>query len=63
MNWINVKDKLPNPGKNVIFFDGKHVLCGYLSFDVEEKICWGSEDGWYEMEATHWMELPKPPEE
>jgi len=63
MKWIKIKDKIPPSGKNVILFDGKHVFCGYWTYDMEENICWGNEDGWYENDATHWMELPKPPED
>ena len=69
MEWINVKDKLPPEEENVILFDGSIVFAGNFHV-VHNEPYWGNQGcdgicyGWYEKDAvTHWMPLPKPPEE
>lgn len=61
MEWISVKDRLPDNNDEVLMFIcGVHVL-GYVDIngewynDVDEKEFSGS--------VTHWMPLPDPPKE
>jgi hypothetical protein len=60
MEWINVKDKLPQEKENILsyrHYDGWIVICYYnenrrfmLEPDTEAYL------------ITHWMPLPNPPE-
>lgn len=62
MEWINVKDKLPEPLKD--------VLCTFNNGRYEPKIvdrAWMFYDGSWPYEeiygkVTHWMPLPEPAE-
>ncbi len=70
MEWINVKDRLPEKGKNwettfcLIYAKGGGILV--RPFDSYHN-CWNDEDDDdYECDAvggliTHWMPLPEPP--
>lgn len=64
MEWISVKDKLPNPHKQkvlVALSDGTVTTAtdwidwpdGTVSFEIIPKESW--------KQATHWMPLPVPP--
>lgn len=58
--WISVLDRLPRCGDRVIITDGVFVCEAFLSIShkwVRNGI------GWIESEITHWMPMPKPPEE
>lgn len=59
MNWISVKDKLPDTTENVLCCNVRNetIMTGlYIKFK-EGGGRWGSTvDG-----LTHWMPLPKPP--
>ncbi len=70
MDWVSVKDKLPEENENVILFDGSEVFCGNFFFGKENRICWGIQacDGicygnYKKDEITHWMPLPNPPKD
>ena len=62
MEWISVKDKMPQPDKYVL---------GYCSYgeDNYEVVCWSSRYNefhhglGYSMPVSHWMPLPEPPKE
>jgi len=64
MQWISVKERLPENGSRVIAFDGNKVLP--VDFSIYE---WGhnfNELDYYdytEFYATHWMPLPDGPKE
>lgn len=62
--WISVKDRLPEQGKNVLVFalspaiKTKEIVIDRLE-DGENKLVWMYTHGWYTV--THWMPLPEPP--
>lgn len=53
MDWINVKDALPETGKQVLTFSTIKVMT----------ICTRKSPYWNDKSwlITHWQELPKPP--
>lgn len=68
MEWISVKDKLPEWGQRVLLFDGE-IKTGFF-YKWRRKTGWLCElDCWadgYDFEAdetvpTHWAHLPEPP--
>jgi hypothetical protein len=66
MNWISVKDRLPDFGKEYIFFTGKQEVTVGSVFAHEEAggYAWISDSLSEKIEiARYWMELPKPPED
>ena len=74
--WINIKDKLPEKHQKVIIADVGHgeiysvagaiyINDGYFSVDdsgLEAKNFDGGACIILDMDITHWMPLPKPPE-
>jgi len=70
--WISVKDRLPEEDLPVLVYgqvlnDPAETLGVRRRYngDQEWKHTWESEDGFIyrEDDVTHWMPLPKPPEE
>jgi hypothetical protein len=53
--WISVKDRLPEHGST----------CLIVTTKKEEgiSIAWFEKAYWSKWDVTHWMPLPKPPEE
>jgi hypothetical protein len=72
--WISVKDKLPEIGKEVIVFSPRSnqgkgrvtALSRYIRYEGAVDFYWDNSYGGrnvYVQEAiTHWMPLPKPPQ-
>ncbi|GAG11897.1 unnamed protein product [marine sediment metagenome] len=66
MDWISVKDKLPEDCKNVLCYI-KDIECKFYG----EGYYYESIKHWYlrktrtngNYEVTHWMPLPEPPKE
>ncbi len=58
MNWISVKDRLPEEGYYLVFIKNpgpfKYIYVAYYYGDNEWNV-----DG----EVTHWKPLPEPPKE
>jgi len=63
MDWIRVKDKLPEEGTYLTY--SQDNVCATASFhkDREQtKRCWWvAGDGYSIDDVTHWMPLPKSP--
>lgn len=63
MNWISVKDKLPEDDKLVLVY----LTSNYFDLLKREKDClWHDSYGALECSdasITHWMPLPEPPED
>lgn len=61
MEWISVKDRLPEPKKIVLLcLRNRRIICGELHADKRGWHVWG---GVYVLGAvTHWMPLPEPSE-
>lgn len=56
MNWISVKDRLPNFEQTVLAYSGEELGIGFAYLDGDGK--WYGDCG----DVTHWMPLPAPPE-
>lgn len=67
MNWISVKDRLPDNEKTVLIYD---VRCRII--EIAYRVSTGNKElgivwfypenkGCTEDEVTHWMPLPEPP--
>lgn len=67
MNWISIKDKLPDDdllfSQDIIIFDAlRGVQAAGVMEEREGKLLFKGCMQKYD-EVTHWMPLPKPPEE
>ena len=63
MEWINVKDRLPEDLEDILFFDGKDIFKGHISKSyMDEFHTWVSVSGNGIYDVTHWMPLPEPPQ-
>jgi hypothetical protein len=64
MEWIRCEDKLPDEGVYVLTYWKNHdeYRLDYIIHDEKDKFwaCVLDDDGNI---VTHWMELPKPPED
>lgn len=63
MEWISVKDKLPEKEKNVLYCDIEtEIYLGMLIDGMDKEIYWSHYDYLEDHDITHWMPLPNPPE-
>ena len=71
MNWISVKDKLPEQGQEVLaaeYWDNGR-FCGMMSLEYkdgkfhDERLMVHADGGdtYLSIEPTHWQPLPEPP--
>lgn len=62
IEWVSVKERLPEPGERVLATDGGFVGEGYVSH--YNKWCRSNGMKWdmFRTEVTHWMPLPAPPD-
>lgn len=58
--WIGVKDKLPKDDEYVLTYDGYSICTACIFYWEEGNPVWMSPPA-PPFEATHWMPLPKPP--
>ncbi len=63
MEWISVKDRMPEKDKPVLTFDGTYFEVLEYWYDEDLKKIWMNPPNGPTDSVTHWMELPKPPEE
>lgn len=72
MEWISVKDRLPEPGKYVAMHDDREGSYDIATLDSvtvngkEVEQVWWIQNGssWVELDwFTHWVPLPEPPKE
>lgn len=66
--WISVKDQLPPPQTEVLWWNRTAHQAGvssweYMSHCNDTMIYWGDAGNVSIKNFTHWMPLPKPPEE
>lgn len=67
--WISVKERLPEIGKNVLVCFGNGDMAVAFLFDTDEDLTlWRAvtDEGWTcdcDAEPTNWMPLPEPPKE
>jgi Protein of unknown function (DUF551) len=59
MEWISIKDHLPDKKQEVICFDGKEVFSG-VEYSEKYGFEW-MDYGYSPINITHWMPLPKAP--
>jgi len=61
MEWIEVKDRLPEEDQRVIYWF-EHTGVHYGKFTMTEHgACFYGPGGWLTDDVTHWMPLPDPP--
>ena len=63
MNWISVKDRLPEDDKKVLCYEIGNSI-SIMTFDLERKQFMplkGSGRWISKVYVTHWMSLPEPP--
>ena len=67
MNWISVKDYIPELMKDVLVYDASKetMAIGSLWKNGEGKYFWKDSSGWMLSidSVTHWMLLPELPKE
>lgn len=68
MEWISVKDRLPDEGQFVIMYFARQN--GYNIGDYKLANTWQGKklkfvpfNSWWDDAVTHWMPLPEPPKE
>lgn len=63
MDWISVKDKLPEKDISVLTFDGTYINVMEYWYDEDGKQVWFNPPSPPSDNITHWMPLPNPPKE
>lgn len=64
MNWISVKDRLPDDDREVLAFDGEYVFIAHFEGDGWVVYVQAEDDCLYQqsVKVSHWIPLPEPPE-
>lgn len=70
MNWISVKDKLPDNLERIVVTNGSSVYAGRFyegpdNFCLDDGVIFESEGKYSNLQDnyTYWMKLPKPPKD
>lgn len=71
MEWISVKDRLPNDCESVLLYSkGFDIISGYLVYDLDGEPIRYTVNDWDESESTvsldsvtHWRPFPEPPKD
>ena len=71
MEWISVKDRLPEPDENVFIYATRWEVKGYVVGITRRYRYTDGRETWVEpfpgfeltYHITHWMSLPEPPKE
>ena len=65
MEWISVKDRLPEPGRYVACIAKRNPFSRFMPMVARiEKNGWANPiTEQYISEATHWLPMPEPPKE
>jgi hypothetical protein len=63
--WINIKNKFPEPMDLILLFDGKEINTGWLSYfdDYDNPVWFYNHVAGRVYNVTHWMNFPLPPKE
>ena len=67
MNWISVKDRLPEDERTVLVYYNFGDKCKISFYETLAYYAFDPEPHWQHegtgLKVTHWMPLPEPPEE
>ena len=64
MEWISVKDKLPNQNELVLCYSSSEgVISDSLYSKIGSEIWFNGNKESYRNDITHWMPLPEPPKQ
>ena len=65
MNWISVKDRLPDVGKEVLTYGSDGIKADSYAFQstISDKPVFEGDHNEYNYGVTHWMPLPEPPKQ
>lgn len=68
MEWISIKERLPDKGADVLMWFESNMTVGFWHDTDESHIFWCAftDEGYYtdcDSEPTYWMPLPEPPKE
>lgn len=62
MEWISVKDRLPEVDQGILLYWNDDICTGYLTkYGNDFIFCDGFTDDYEKEFVTHWMPLPEPP--
>jgi Protein of unknown function (DUF551) len=63
MEWISVKDRLPNMGIDVLVYSKDRIFHAWWDNISSSHDWYDIQNTWIIEDVTHWMPLPKKPEE
>lgn len=63
MEWISVKDKMPNDDSPVLLYDNYEILIGRFLYTAKDFPVFGIYSRGQTYNITHWMPLPEPPKQ
>ena len=60
--WISTKDRMPEDGKEVLFYGEMSFMVGGYDADEDYWVLTDADTIAYPESITHWMELPERPD-